>query len=166
MGKCKVSFKELADGTEFNKWVKLSPQKEKDEVTGEIRVSLQFRKSPNITLGLTDSANRNKSFMIEQEEQEHPLFTAIKNSDLRKVEELLSDPNLNINMKDKFGYTPLHSACCIFSDVDDQILEIILKHKGTLITRRDTQIIIYNIFIQYTKQVSDGRSHQIGTAMI
>jgi hypothetical protein len=136
MGRCKLTLKEVLDVPEVNKWLKLSPQKEKDEVTGEIRVSAQFRKAHTVNVADNNNSNTRKSFMSSssgEQELEHEIFTAIKNSDLRKVEQLLEDGNLNINMKDKFGYTPLHSACCIFSDVDDQILGLILKHKGKFV---------------------------------
>lgn len=143
MGKCKVTLKEALEVSELNKWFKLVPQKDRDEVTGDVRVSVQFRKAA--TLNHSDNNNNNnnansgfssrKSFMHSSNttnpvSEEHELFTAIKNSDLRKVEQLIADPALDINMKDPYGYTPLHSACCIFSDVDDQILALILTHKS------------------------------------
>ena len=62
------------------------------------------------------------------------LFEAIKRSNLEKVKELLAEKEngqtIDINAKDEYGYTPLHAACCIFSERDDQILTAILQHEG------------------------------------
>jgi len=42
----------------------------------------------------------------------------------------LQDSNLDINAKDSYGWTPLHAACCLFSERDDEILTLILQQKG------------------------------------
>ncbi len=172
MGRAKVALKDVPDGEEYDKWLLLVPAKEKDEVSGEIHVTIQLQKvdydnnnhpiansSSNSlansvssvgTSSSSGSINNSNSSMSGSNgsstsrkptqttlrtigtsgTDEPELFTAIKNSELLKVETLMKDSKMDVNMRDEFGYTPLHAACCLFSDVDDQILSSLLQHKG------------------------------------
>jgi hypothetical protein len=87
--------------------------KESDHVSGELKVSISF--------GESTGADQ--------------LFNAIKKSDLRRLHELLElserrGMEVDVNAKDEFGYTPLHAACCIFSEKDDDILTELLRQES------------------------------------
>jgi ankyrin repeat protein len=129
MGKAKVGFKELSEGHDIVKWLPLTPAKEGDTATGQIQVDINLQKGQ--TLRKKPTMTHSTLFATELREDEHPLFAAIKNNDLQKVRDLLSGP-IDVNMKDQFGYTPLHSACCLYSDNDDAILSCLLNHKGLI----------------------------------
>eukprot|EP01114_Cavostelium_apophysatum_P012739 TRINITY_DN291_c1_g1_i1.p1 TRINITY_DN291_c1_g1~~TRINITY_DN291_c1_g1_i1.p1 ORF type:complete len:760 (+),score=216.65 TRINITY_DN291_c1_g1_i1:90-2369(+) len=132
MGRVRLPIAELFSGQEFNKWMPLLPSKESDRVSGEIHVSAQFFKEgvpmSHRTRG-TLRGDTKHSFNQDLPEEEPPLFTAIKNSELETVRKLVNSPDTDINMRDRYGYTPLHAACVLFSDRDDEILSLLLRHK-------------------------------------
>jgi len=88
-----------------------------------------FRRSYHLSNSGSNSASSTSS-ILEESSKEHPLFIAIKNSSVNDVQTLLADPSVDVNMKDSYGYTPLHAACCVFSERDDEVLEALLKHKS------------------------------------
>lgn len=55
-----------------------------------------------------------------------PLHTAVKKNDQTRIKELIAN-NINVNMKDKLGWTPLHHACFL-SHYD--IAQLLLKAKA------------------------------------
>eukprot|EP01117_Protostelium_nocturnum_P004662 TRINITY_DN168_c0_g1_i1.p1 TRINITY_DN168_c0_g1~~TRINITY_DN168_c0_g1_i1.p1 ORF type:complete len:831 (-),score=270.46 TRINITY_DN168_c0_g1_i1:114-2462(-) len=161
MGRAKIEVKEVVECTnETSKYLKLVPTKEKDEVSGELVVSFQFVSNQSESSyssqghnSLKSSVDSSKSSLTtsmggnrgassqsgksQQEVSEHPLFTAIRNSDLENVRECLKDSQLDLNMKDKYDYTPLHAACCLFSDKDDEVLSLLLEQKGINVNIRN-----------------------------
>jgi ankyrin repeat protein len=88
--------------------------KHSDKVVGELKISVQVVEYKNWV----------------ENEKEPELITAVKNSQLMRVSSLLEDPKTNVNQLDQAGYTPLHTACTIFSDNDDEILTALLRCKG------------------------------------
>jgi hypothetical protein len=58
------------------------------------------------------------------------LFTAIECHQIKIVQEICSDPNLDINMRDEREWTPLHAACLLVGDYEDEILTSILDHNS------------------------------------
>eukprot|EP01119_Soliformovum_irregulare_P008211 TRINITY_DN2129_c0_g1_i1.p1 TRINITY_DN2129_c0_g1~~TRINITY_DN2129_c0_g1_i1.p1 ORF type:complete len:803 (+),score=234.55 TRINITY_DN2129_c0_g1_i1:116-2410(+) len=128
MGRLKVPVRDLLAGKELDTWMSLSALKDTDKVTGELHISILLKndKIPQSSRNLNPTYS---SFMEQPHADEPPLFTAIKNSDLLKVQQLLRDPKTNVNQKDSLGFTPLHAACVLFSDLDDVILSVILRHK-------------------------------------
>ena len=110
MGTCRLPLACLLDGNQFDHWIRLQSMKKSDRVTGGIHIHARYRP-------LVDNS-------------EDPLFTAIKNSDLTKVEKFLMEPRPSINIKDEYGFTPLHSACVLFSENDEEIITCLLNHPG------------------------------------
>jgi hypothetical protein len=121
----KINIKEILEVQEYKKWLVLRSPKDNDKLCGELNVMVAHYNNSKSTNNRTQSVSVQSSDKLES-----PLSAAIKNSDLKKVTELLSKPDLDINVKDRYGYTALHSACCLFSDVDDEILSCLLKYKG------------------------------------
>lgn len=129
MGRAKIALKDVPEGQEYNKWIPLLPIKEGDKVSGDIHVSITVQSNLTRKSGGANNNSMMKSFISpETFDEELPLFVAIKNSDLENVQKLL-ESDININMRDNFGYTPLHAACVLFSDRDDEILSCLLRHK-------------------------------------
>jgi len=108
MGTCRLPLFILLDLNQFDHWLRLQPMKKGDVVSGGIHINAQFQSLSG--------------------DKESPLFAAIKNCDLKKVQELVTDPRLAINMKDEYGFTPLHSACVLFSENDEEIITCLLNH--------------------------------------
>jgi hypothetical protein len=97
----------------LEEWFTIKPHKPKYETAGELKLSIWLDDSSGAGI----------------------LFNAIRNSDLKTVDSLIGlhetrGTEIDVNAKDEFGYTPLHSAVCLFSDVDDKIVSCLLDHPG------------------------------------
>lgn len=124
MGRAKLRLIDVLDGREHDLWIKLKSHKESDRTSGSLHISIQFVED-------SPSRIRANTLALQKNEDEHPLFTAVKNGDFDEIKKIITQAkDLNINMKDDHGYTPLHSACCLFSDHDDEILVFLLNQKG------------------------------------
>lgn len=121
MGRVRIPLNSLVLGEKVESWRTLVAHKEGAKVSGELKISVYLQRAIN--------REQQSMFLAVSSEDEPPLFTAIKNSDLHKVQQLLRDPKIDINRTDKYGYTPLHAACCLFSELDDEILSCLLNHK-------------------------------------
>lgn len=136
MGKAAVNLSDLSESNTHELWLPLVPSKAKDKVSGDIRVSIKIDSAQSFSAFATNTtaapaAVRNSHpsyYQTQTNEQDSPLFQAIKDSNLPKVSSLLCDTNTNVNEQDRHGYTPLHSAACIFSDTDDEIVVSLLNH--------------------------------------
>lgn len=123
MGRATVPFREITASDEvYDKWLPLGKAKDED-VSGEIHVCINIQKRK-------ETWSKGSVMPILTEEEEHPLFTAIKTLDLNKIIELVRDPKVDINMQDNLGFTPLHAAAVLFSENDDKIISELLHHKG------------------------------------
>eukprot|EP01116_Phalansterium_solitarium_P012847 TRINITY_DN2951_c0_g2_i2.p1 TRINITY_DN2951_c0_g2~~TRINITY_DN2951_c0_g2_i2.p1 ORF type:complete len:507 (-),score=184.52 TRINITY_DN2951_c0_g2_i2:83-1603(-) len=119
MGIARLPVKEAGFNREYTAWLPLTKVKETDNVSGEIRVQvyINFPSAPVV---------------------DHPIFEAIRNSELELVRKWVSDEQgFDINIVDSYGYTPLHSACLIFSRFDFDILELLLKHPAVDVNVRN-----------------------------
>lgn len=135
MGKAKIVVKDILDlnGQEYNKWIPLEADKHtytphdvditRPNSLGNLHVSIQLHKegrrntmkpiNNHDSNAISQNAISSRGSMYkdeDNEEEEIPLFSAIKSSDLEKVRLIISAPDINVNMKAKFGYTPLHAG--------------------------------------------------------
>lgn len=114
MGQVRIHIKDLE--SELDKWLTLESTKGED-VSGEIHVVINYKRAARTTT------------QTRLEIDESPLFKAVKASDLEAVNKLLAE-GADVNQMDKYQYTPLHSAACLFSENDDQIVSVLLEQKG------------------------------------
>jgi len=142
MGRAKYPLRDVEPNQEQHKWLALHAIKEKDEVSGDIHVTLQFNQE-NSTSSMRSGVERSNTLSQSvpraslPPDVEHPLFTHIKNSNLEKVRDICTESKIDINMKDKYGYTPLHAACVVFSENDDEVLSLLLQQKGVDVNARN-----------------------------
>jgi len=141
MGRAKYPLREVEPNSEQHKWLQLVPIKEKDEVSGDIHVTLQYNKEDSVS-SMKQSGEKNQMSASMPRaslpnDTEHPLFNYIRLSNLLEVRDICKDPKIDINMKDKYGYTPLHAACCVFSENDDEVLSLLLQQKGVDVNARN-----------------------------
>jgi ankyrin repeat protein len=141
MGRVIIPLSDIKEGQTFEKWVPLGLSNGMDKVSGEIYVQITLGSTPtDKSRSIKDLAMYNSKSTYtfvpmhqspSTEIEDSPLFVAIRNSALTQVLKLLSEPNVNINQQDSHGYTPLHAACVIFSEHDDEIMLALLNTKGS-----------------------------------
>lgn len=97
MGQVIIPISDLVNGKVKDDWFTLVPQKPGDPVSGELHLKLQ----------LIDKSKSKKKLAIAT----NPLAKPILDCDYNKVDELLSEGKVNVNMQDEHGVTALHMAC-------------------------------------------------------
>ena len=154
MGQVRVQLSDLSPGKVKDEWYTVEPQKSGDPVSGELHVIIDmgakaFQTPGNLPMSpsgmlhvspsLTNSApgtptSSGSSNLVSSPSStlnhNHPVWSYLKTCDLKALTALLKDQSFDVNMKNKYGDTPLHVAVQR-NKWDDNAIQVLLLFLGT-----------------------------------